>query len=146
MDYEKLVEFPVDVKVELEILDPKDKNLYSGVKLIVQSLVDSYIGIITLDNKIPSIKLNLNNQNTCTVSDSIFYLAKQIGIHQAYIDNKKIVCAGIEDDTLFVYYTFMCPREFINEKNDYKIISDFSSLSLLDSLAVREAIQLLPSL
>lgn len=141
-----MVTFPVEVITEIEVSGSTKKEIRSGVKLIVQVLVDNYIGVVVQNNTIPSVILNANDLNTCITKDSIFYLSRKIGIHPAYIENAKIVTAGCEEDTLFVYYTFMCPKEFINEKNDYKITADFGTLSLLDSLAVREAIQLLPSL
>lgn len=146
MDYSKMVNFPAEVITEIEVSGIIKKEFKAGVKVIVQVLIDNYIGVVVCNNSIPSVVLNANDLNTCTVKDGINFQCQKIGIHPAYIGNVKIVTAGCEEDTLFVYYTFMCPKEFVNENDDYKITADFSTLPLLDSLAVREAIQLLPSL
>ena len=82
--------------------------------------------------------------NMCPdIKFTIEHIADRFNIHNAYVQ-PKLVLFGTDSGDAEVYYTILCPKEFLNEEALSKLSNNFEKLSEQDRVAIRQSLSILP--
>lgn len=110
------------------------------VKLIIKVLVNNEIKLFAQESILPEMELG----NCPDIEDQIINFVKEEYNFLQSTCCPKLLNIKLTEQTLFLYYNFYYPKDFIDEKHVDKIVGINNKFINEDAIEIRRSIQIPP--